>query len=317
MTPTLNAGGYIEHAIKCIMAQRYQNYEHIVVDGGSTDETISILRKYEHRKSLHWVSEPDRGLYDAINKGLRMSMGEIQSFLSADDLYPPWTFESVVGGFERDKSADIVYGDGMITGLGDAYAMVYFNPSSRDLREFLGINTPVTNPFFWKKKVFEELGGYDLSFKIASDYDFLVRACMRFRASKVDEVLTLWRFRPDSMTIDRRRVVQETLRVSSKAMGANSPQNVPMIYAKMVRNYLMKSYPEFFRLATRCLSDNGQEKWGNLVGSKAVSKPRLLRDLITPLLPQFLLTRNMRNKFFPGYIKVSKLEELAGMHSLN
>jgi len=294
-----------------MMAQRYQNYEHIVVDGGSTDGTISILRKYEHRRGFHWVSGSDRGLYDAINKGLRMSTGEIQSFLSADDFYPPWTLELVVGVFERDRTVDIVYGDGMITALGSAYAMVYFNPSSRGLREFLRINGPNTNPFFWKKGVFEELEGYDLGFEVASDYDFLVRACMKFKVSKVNEVLTLWRLRTDSATLDRQRVVQESLRVSLKAGGVYSRTSVPLTYVKMARNYLMNSYPKFIQLTTLCLSDNGYDNWGNLIGSKAISKPRLMRDLFIPLLPQFLLTRIMRSKFFPGYIKTDKLERIA------
>ena len=311
MTPALNAGEYIEQAIKCIMAQRYQNIEHIVVDGGSTDGTISILRKYEHLRSFHWVSGSDRGIYDAINKGLRMSVGEIQSFLSADDLYPPWTVELVVRAFERDRTVDIVYGDGMITQLGGAYAMVHFNPSSQDLRRFLRINGPNTNPFFWKKGVFEELGGYDLSFRLASDYDFLVRACMRFKVSKVNEVLTLWRFRPDSATIDRQGLVQENVRISSKAAGVYPRKRVPLVYVKMLGYYLMNSYPEFIRLTALCLSENGYGSWSNLIRSRTISKPRLLRDLITPLLPQLLISRRMRSKFLPGYIRANKLERIA------
>ena len=311
MTPALNAGKYIEQAIKCVMAQRYQNLEHIVVDGGSTDGTIPILRKYEHLRSFRWVSGSDGGLYDAINKGLRMSMGEIQSFLSADDLYPPWTLESVVRTFERDRTVDIVYGDGMITQLGGTYAMVHFNPSSQGLRRFLRINGPNTNPFFWKKEVFEELGGYDLGYKLASDYDFLVRACVRFKFSKLNEVLTLWRFRPDSITVDRQRLVQENIRISSKAAGVYPRKRVPLVYFKMIGNYVMNSYPDFIRLTTLCLSDNAHGGWSNLIRSKTISKPRMLRDLLTPLLPQLLISRRMRSKFLPGYIKTSKLEQLA------
>jgi len=309
VTPTLNAGGFIEQVIKCVMAQGYQNHEHIVVDGGSNDKTVSILRKYEHRKNFHWISESDRGLYDAINKGLRMSRGKIQSFLPADDLYLPWTLESVVRDFERDRTVDIVYGDGMIARMSGAYAMVYFNPPRRSLRKHLRISSSNTTPYFWKKEVFEELGGYDLGFEIASDYDFIVRACMRFKVSKVSEVLTLWRMRPDSVSVDRQRVMQEVLRISSKVGGVHSSKGIHVIYAKMARNYLANSYPEFIRLTALRFSDDGHGNWGNLIRSKTISKSRLLRDLLTPFLPQFLLTRSARNKFFPGYVKMNKLLE--------
>lgn len=309
MTPTLNAGKYVEDAIRCVEAQHYVNHEHIIVDGGSTDSTISLLRKYEHLRGFRWMSEPDLGIYDAINKGLRMSNGEIQSFLSADDLYPPWSLGRVVEAFSRDTSVDIVYGDGMIAALGGKYAVIYFNPPELGLKSFLKINTPATNPFFWKRRVFEEIGGYDINYRIAGDYDFIARAVPRFKFTRVEEVLTLWRFRPQSTTSDREGVVDENSEINRKTGGIFSRERLPLVYARLAARYIRDSYPEFARFALVCFAKEDQGRYGNLVGSRSVSRPRLLRDVLVPLLPLFLLTTRMRTRFFPGYIRTATLRE--------
>src|SRR4029078_7097043 len=93
-----------------IRAQTYDHYEHIVVDGGSTDATLDILRAQEDSYPMPWQSEPDRGMYDAINKGMRQATGEILCYLNSDDLFFPWTLETVVAAFEADPSADLVIG---------------------------------------------------------------------------------------------------------------------------------------------------------------------------------------------------------------
>ena len=95
ITPCYNSEKYLEECIKSIMSQKYKDFEHIIVDGGSTDGTLDILKKYERLYNMRWISEKDDGMYDAINKGMRMANGDVLSWINSDDVYHPWTLFSV------------------------------------------------------------------------------------------------------------------------------------------------------------------------------------------------------------------------------
>ena len=306
VTPTLNAEKYIEELIRSLETQTYQDYEHIVVDGRSSDGTVAILKRHENRSNFRWVSEPDSGMYEALNKGFSMAKGEIQAFLPADDLYLPWTFGLVAQRFDGNRNADIVYGDTLISRMDGRYAMVYFNPNPSILSKLLLTYTPATTPFFWRRKIFEELGGFDPRFKIAGDYDFVARASSNYVFSKIDEVLTLWRFRPFSKTRDRQTLFRESVQVSAKLGGLSSSRGLPLMYYRMTGYFLGSSYPAFWRLFAHLLRRDMGDGWARLIDSNAVSSKRLLRDLLMPLLPQYLLAQEFRSKFFPGYVDVAK-----------
>jgi len=112
VTPSFNHGHFIEETLLSVKSQDYPNIEHIVVDGGSTDKTLEILKKYEGVYNLRWISEPDEGHADAVNKGFRMAYGEIVGWLNSDDVYfDRNVIRTVVEAFQRHSEADIVYGD--------------------------------------------------------------------------------------------------------------------------------------------------------------------------------------------------------------
>ena len=90
VTPCLNSEEYLEYCIKSIMSQSYPNVEHIIVDGGSTDSTLDIIRKYEGRYNMRWFSEKDNSMYEAIINGFKLANGEIYAWLNSDDMYMPW-----------------------------------------------------------------------------------------------------------------------------------------------------------------------------------------------------------------------------------
>ena len=109
ITPTLNQGNFIAQTIDSVLAQDYANLEYLIIDGGSTDETLEILRGYDNR--IRWVSEADSGQSSAINKGWRKSNGEILAWLNSDDLLEPGAIQSIVAAFQQRPETAMVYGE--------------------------------------------------------------------------------------------------------------------------------------------------------------------------------------------------------------
>jgi len=108
ITPSFNQGEYIEQTIQSVLDQDYANFEHFVIDGGSTDQTISILNKYPH---IQWISEKDKGQSDALNKGFKMAKGDIIAWINSDDWYETGAFKAVAKFFIQNPDKDIVMGD--------------------------------------------------------------------------------------------------------------------------------------------------------------------------------------------------------------
>jgi glycosyltransferase involved in cell wall biosynthesis len=191
VTPTLNQGQFIEATIRSIKAQTYPRFEHIVIDGGSTDETLDILRRYDGTYPMRWLSEPDGGMYDAINKGMRLAGGDILAYLNSDDLYFPWTLETVVEAFETHPEAEVVFGDALglsPTGRAD----IRFQPAYR--YEFLLHASSFVQPaVFWRRAVANEVGPFDTSFRLAGDLDFFLRMGRARKFARIDDVLVVER----------------------------------------------------------------------------------------------------------------------------
>lgn len=197
VTPTLNQGRFIEATIRSIQAQTYDHFEHIVVDGGSTDETLEVLRRHEGTYPLRWLSEPDAGMYDAINKGMRLASGEILAYLNSDDLYFPWTLETVVEAFARHRGADVVYGDGL--GINDQTGLedLRFQPPFR-FEFLLRAGSFVQPAVFWTREIHGAVGEFDQAFRLAGDLDFWLRIGPDRRFVKVDELLAIERDHDDT-----------------------------------------------------------------------------------------------------------------------
>ena len=117
VTPSFNQGRFLEETILSVLDQNYPNLEYIVIDGGSTDETVDVIRKYEDRIS-YWISEKDRGQVHALNKGIEKTTGDIFGFINSDDLYLPGTFKTVSEYFERHSQSEWVCGDTQMFGEG-------------------------------------------------------------------------------------------------------------------------------------------------------------------------------------------------------
>lgn len=189
ITPSFNKGPYIEETILSIRNQTYKNIEHIVIDGGSTDETISILKQYDN--DLKWISEPDNGQSDAINKGWRRAQGEIIAYLNADDTYLPDAVEVVVDYFKRNPETFMVYGDGITT-----------DERGNNPRPFLcgefsmkGLVFCRDNIFqpsvFLRKEIFDTLGDLDVNLHLAMDFDYWLRIALVYPIAYIQKPLSI------------------------------------------------------------------------------------------------------------------------------
>jgi glycosyltransferase involved in cell wall biosynthesis len=176
VTVVLNARDELAGTIDSLLAQTVQDFEFIVIDGGSNDGTVEVIRKFSRRVD-RWISEPDKGISDAFNKGIAMASGRIIGLLNAGDTFYPDTISRVVEAFANDESVDITYGD-MLLEFSDPLlnhvrpAQALLTAKSFRFR-FPDLNHPTV---FVKKSVYQELGGFRLDLRYTMDYEFLRRA---------------------------------------------------------------------------------------------------------------------------------------------
>jgi len=175
ITATYNSEATIADAIYSVVSQSYENIEHLIIDGKSTDKTIEIINNTENRVSKI-ISEPDKGIYDALNKGISHASGEVIAFLHADDIYAD--NDSVKNIMQEMKNADSdsAYADLQYIAKNDMNKVIRHWESGKFLYSNLKKGWMPPHPtFFVKKKIYEKFGSFDTCFKIAADYDTVLR----------------------------------------------------------------------------------------------------------------------------------------------
>ncbi len=194
ITPCLNRVGSIGQAVESVLAQDYPAVEHIIVDGGSTDGTLDVLARYPN---LRVVSEPDRNLYDAINKGLRLAQGAFIGLLNSDDVYPPEAFSAVDEAFADPAVAMVIGGAEIFERRGSEEKVVrrFAGPRATGLHEENAIgNVTLINGCFWRRSLMEQIGPFDDRFPLAADKDFWMRLVLAAPAHRM-LTRTLYRYR--------------------------------------------------------------------------------------------------------------------------
>lgn len=199
VTPSYNKAAFIEETILSVKNQTYPRIEHIVIDGGSTDETLDILQKYSD--SITWISEPDEGQSDAINKGWKMAKGDILAYLNADDTCLPQAVETAVRFLNDHPDAGMVYGDcNYINERGETIRPC---PGKEfDIKEMLCEGDIIPQPaVFFRRKVLDEVGYLDVKLYTCMDYDFYVRTALKFKLEYIPQLLATCRLYPGTKTI--------------------------------------------------------------------------------------------------------------------
>ena len=244
ITPSLNQGQFIEEALRSVFEQDYPRLDHIVMDGGSSDGTIGILQDYARRypDRLVWVSEPDRGPTDALNKGIRRARGEIIGWLNADDLYMLGAVRKTVEAFQRAPKAAVVYGRAR-----------HVWTHGEDLGEY-----PVRAPFDWqalaercyicqpaafiRRGPLFEAGLLDERFQNGMDYELWIRLGKRYEFRFLDADLARSRLHPESGTFTRRReLLAASIRIVRQHYGY-----VPLSWCYTYVHFLCHGTDQFF-----------------------------------------------------------------------
>jgi glycosyltransferase involved in cell wall biosynthesis len=205
VTPVFNSGRYIEQTIRSVLAQSYADLDYFIVDGGSTDGTIEVIRKYEGAIS-GWSSEPDKGMYDAINKGFARTRGEIMGWISATDQLHIGGL-SVVGSIFRDFP-EVEWITARRTVLNEQGAMTRVDPLMRWSRfRFLlgGSNRHIQQEStFWRRSLWEKAGGHlDAAWRYASDFELWVRFFRHAQLYTVDSLIGGFREHGDSDSLKK------------------------------------------------------------------------------------------------------------------
>jgi glycosyltransferase involved in cell wall biosynthesis len=190
ITPCFNSAKTIEATIKSVQSQTYSNVEHLIIDGGSTDGTIEVVNFYK-RFNAFFISESDKGIYDAINKGIKLATGDIIGILNSDDrFYSSRSLEIIVEAFACNLDIDCVYGNLIFVDHKQKLKRKWLSRSfSRGLFEKSW--TPAHPTFYCRKNVYSTIGFYKINYKIAADVELMYRVLelYRFRSFFVNEYL--------------------------------------------------------------------------------------------------------------------------------
>ncbi len=203
ITPSFQQGDFIEQTIQSVLQQGDISYEHIVVDGGSSDSTVDILKRHSH---LQWTSEKDEGQSDAINKGFAQAKGKYIAWINSDDWYEPGVFKKVEDFFESHPDASVVMGNCNLVNDKDEVFDVVVNKARgfEELSRFwVGNSIPTQPAIFFKRDLLVKHGLLDKSLHYAMDYELWLRFAKENYFHHIDEVFANYRFHGDSKSGDQ------------------------------------------------------------------------------------------------------------------
>jgi glycosyltransferase len=185
VTCALNSSSTINKSIKSVQKQTYKNIEHLIIDGGSTDDTLRVVKKIKDKK-LILLSSLDNGFYDALNKGIKFTTGNIVGVLHSDDFYRSNNVIEIIADIFEQTKADIVYGDLIYVKKEHPFKPIRYWRAGHYSKEKLFKGWMPPHPaVFLKKKIFDQIGFYKVNYKISADYDFLVRLFNRKNINQV------------------------------------------------------------------------------------------------------------------------------------
>ena len=221
VTPSLNQGRFIRDTIESVLSQDYPKLDYIVMDGGSTDDTLDILRRYGDR--LTWKSAPDRGQAEAVNSGFRLAKGEILGWLNSDDTYHPGAVKAAVGHLAANRDTAMVYGDACYIDEKNTITGTY-PTEDFSLSRLAGACIICQPAAFIRRAALHAVGMLDPGLRYCMDYDLWIRLGRRFRIDRIQRFLANSRRYPETKSwSDRDQLFEEIYTVAERSFGQVSP----------------------------------------------------------------------------------------------
>lgn len=213
VTPSYNQGPFIEATLLSVKNQDYPNIEHIVIDGGSSDNTLEILKKYEKEYNLKWISEPDKGQSDAVNKGFERASGQIIGWLNSDDVYfDQQVISYVVSKFEEFNDVDVLYGDGIMIDENNLVLKAIHYIPQLSFNRLVRFDCILQPSCFLRREIVQQ-HKLDTELDLGMDYEYYLRLASRgFKFRHVNRVLSGWRWHEKAKNVNKSR----ELRAESK-----------------------------------------------------------------------------------------------------
>lgn len=228
ITATYNSGQTLTDTLESVLRQSYTDIDYVIVDGGSKDNTLDIIRRYEPRFEgrMRWISEPDKGIYDAMNKGIRMATGDIVGLLNSDDFYTSNDVLEHVAKALSDSNVDAIYGDIHYVNDDDLTHCVRYYSSRGFSRGLMRLGFMPAHPsFYCRRTIYEKYGLFDTSLRVAADFENLLRLIFvnRIRTKYIPEDFVTMRTGGASSSgmVSHKRILKEHM-VAYKQNGVYS-----------------------------------------------------------------------------------------------
>jgi len=243
ITATFNSAGTVEDTFKSMLRQTFQDIDYVVVDGGSTDATIDIIKRYEplFEGKMRWISEKDNGIYDAMNKGIAMTKGDVVGILNSDDFYTSDDILEQVAKAMENQDLDAVYGDIHYVHPDNLEKSIRYYSSKPFRRRWMRCGFMPAHPsFYCRRSIYEKYGTFDLDFPVSADFDNLLRLIYihKIKTQYIEKDFVT--MRSGGMTSSGFKSVKAGLRDRSKSLKKNHVySNKIMLCSLYVYKYFM------------------------------------------------------------------------------